>query len=116
MELILSKQCESLTGALGRGFGYYIRRSRNARGEYRFFSQRSKHPPVPRDGHIRFISTCVWLIRDKFHITDIRVTAAELKEAYREAGYLAPAELKAMSDDAVLGAEETYSIVKEFLP
>ena len=104
MELILSKQCESLTGALGRGYGYYVRRSRNARGEYRFFSQRSKHPPIPRDGHLRFIMECANLTQMQLHISDVCVPAGELKEAIREAGYIMPANLAARDDADVLHA------------
>ena len=79
MEIILSKQCESLTGSLGRGFGYFIVR----RGK-RFFSQRSRHS-VPPDGHWRFILTCAQLAQSKLHIADIRVSREELKQAMYEA-------------------------------
>ena len=79
MEIILSKQCESLTGSLGRGFGYFIVR----RGK-RFFSQRSRHS-VPADGHWRFILTCAELAQNKLHIADIRVSREELKQAMYEA-------------------------------
>ena len=79
MEIILSKQCESLTGSLGRGFGYFIVR----RGK-RFFSQRSRHS-VPPDGHWRFIVTCAQLAQSKLHIADIRVSREELKQAMYEA-------------------------------
>ena len=79
MEIILSKQCESLTGSLGRGFGYFIVR----RGK-RFFSQRSRHS-VPPEGHWRFILTCAQLAQNKLHIADIRVSREELKQAMYEA-------------------------------
>ena len=79
MEIILSKQCESLTGSLGRGFGYFIVR----RGK-RFFSQRSRHS-VPPAGHWRFIVTCAELAQNKLHIADIRVSREELKQAMYEA-------------------------------
>ena len=81
MEIILSKQCESLTGSLGQGFGYFIVR----RGK-RFFSQRSRHS-VPPDGHWRFILTCAQLAQNKLHIVDIRVSGKEIKAAISEAGY-----------------------------
>ena len=81
MEIILSKQCESLTGSLGQGFGYFIVR----RGK-RFFSQRSRHS-VPPDGHWRFILTCAQLAQNKLHIVDIRVSGKEFKAAISEAGY-----------------------------
>ena len=55
MEIILSKQCESLTGSLGRGFGYHIQRRKNG-----FFAKRNSHGEIPRDGHLRFILSESW--------------------------------------------------------
>ena len=79
MQIILSKQCESLTGSLGRGFGYFIQRRKE-----RFFSQRSKHQ-VPPDGHWRFILACANLAQSKLYITDIRLSWEELQSALYEA-------------------------------
>ena len=79
MEIILSKQCESLTGSLGQGFGYFIVR----RGK-RFFSQRSRHS-VPADGHWRFILTCAVIAQNKLHIADIKIDWLELQTALYEA-------------------------------
>ena len=90
MEIILSKQCESLTGSLGKGFGYYIRRARKD-GSVRFFSQRSKHPPIPPEGHLRFIFACAELAQNGLYIADIRVSGYELKAALQEAALLASA-------------------------
>ena len=84
MEIILSKQCESLTGSLGKGFGYFIQRRRDHEGRYHFYSQRSKWN-VPRDGHLKFIFTCADLAQMGLHIADIRVSAKELRAAFREA-------------------------------
>jgi len=86
MEIILSKQCLSLTGCLGRGYGYFIQRRRSHDGSVRFFSQRSKHPPIPRDGHLRFIILAAELAQMRLHISDIRVERDELIDAIREAG------------------------------
>ena len=85
MEIILSKQCKSLTGSLGRGFGYFIvaRWSRKD-VKFRFYSQRSKWD-VPADGHLRFIFACAELAQMKTHITDIRIYSVELREALDEA-------------------------------
>ena len=85
MEIILSKQCESLTGSLGRGFGYFIV-SRWSRKDvkYRYYSQRSRWD-VPPDGHLRFILTCAILAQSKLHIADIRVSAKEFRQACKEA-------------------------------
>lgn len=87
MEIILSKQCESLTGSLGKGYGYYIRRARHQDGSVHFFSQRSKHPPIPHDGHLRFIFACAELAQMKTHITDIIISRQELLGALLEAGW-----------------------------
>ena len=85
MEIILSKQCLSLTGCLGRGYGYFIQRRRAYDGSIRFFSQRSKYPPIPHDGHLRFIFLCAELAQNGLHITDIRVSREEVKNALYEA-------------------------------
>lgn len=80
MQVFLSKQCLSLTGCLGRGFGYYLRSTKKGN----FYAQRSKHS-VPPNGHLRFIFVCAELAQNKLHITDIRVSREELKEALYEA-------------------------------
>ena len=87
MEIILSKQCESLTGSLGRGFGYFIQRRHAKDGSVRFFSQRSKHPPIPPDGHLKFIFTCAELAQMGLHVSDIRVKKEELYDALTEANH-----------------------------
>ena len=79
MEIILSKQCESLTGAISTDLGYFLV---NRKG--RFFSQRSRHS-VPPDGHWRFILTCANLAQPRLYLTDIRVPAWELADALHEA-------------------------------
>ena len=86
MEIILSTQCESLTGSLGKGYGYYIRRAPHKDGSVRFFSQRSKWN-VPRDGHMRFIFTCAELAQMGLHVADISVKKEELYDALTEANH-----------------------------
>ena len=88
MEIFLSSTCKSLTGTLGRGFGYYIRSTKKGR----FFGQRSKHS-VPPDGHWRFILTCAELAQAKLHIADIRVEWGELYSALYEAECFNAAEM-----------------------
>ena len=107
MEIILSKQCESLTGSLGRGFGYFIVH----RGK-RFFSQRSRHS-VPPEGHWRFILTCAQLAQNKLHIADIRVSREELKQAMYEARiFIAMQHLRKDLYDArdILNLKTTFSL------
>ena len=85
MEVILSKQCKSLTGSLGSGFGYHIQRRKNG-----FYSKRNPKGIVPPDGHWRFIVTCAGLANMRLHIADIRVSRDELCAALMEAGLGCP--------------------------
>lgn len=80
MKIILSSNCESLTGSLGRGFGYSIQRRKNG-----FYTKRDSKGIVPADGHLRFIFTCAELAQNKLHISNIRVSAKELRLAFDEA-------------------------------
>ena len=107
MEVILSKQCESLTGLLNHGHGYFIQR----RGK-RFFGQRSKHS-VPPDGHWRFIVLCAQLAQNRLHIADIRVKRDELKQALYEAGcFIASQNLRKDNYNArdILNLKTTFSL------
>ena len=79
MEIILSKNCLSLTGMLERGTGYFL-----VKRKERFYGQRSKYG-APPDGHWRFIVLCAELAQNKLHIADIRVSREELKQALYEA-------------------------------
>jgi len=80
MQIILSKQCESLTGSLGRGFGYSIQRRKNG-----FYTKRDSKGIVPPSGHLKFILTCANLAQSKLHITDVQLSRDELKQALYEA-------------------------------
>lgn len=115
MEIILSKQCEALTGSLGKGFGYSIQRRRGYDGSVRFFSQRSKHPPIPRDGHLRFIFACAELAQMGLHVSDIKVTNRELFEALREANLPAPAFLT-WNNVETYNATDIINFHRDYLP
>ena len=80
MKIILSQQCESLTGMLNSSLGYHIEHRKNG-----FFSKRNQRGIVPPEGHWRFIVTCAQLAQNKLHIADIRVSREELKQAMYEA-------------------------------
>ena len=82
MEIFLTKQCESFTGSLGKGFGYHIQRRKNG-----FFAKRNSKGEIPADGHLRFIFDCAELAQMKTHITDISVSREEFVDAIREAGF-----------------------------
>lgn len=102
MQIFLSSQCESLTGSLGQGFGYYIRPTKKGR----YFGQRSKHS-VPPDGHWRFILACANLAQNKLHITDIQISWTELYDALYEALYFISARhVKRLAEN---GVKRTYN-------
>ena len=108
MKIFLSPQCESLTGSLGQGFGYYIRSTK--KGGY--FAQRSKHA-VPPDGHWRFIVACAELAQNKLHITDIKVSREEIKKALYEAGlFIAMQNLRKETYDArdIINLKTTFGL------
>ena len=84
MEIILSSNIKSLSGSLGRGFGYFIVRRLDVNKKPCFISQRSRYS-VPKDGHLRFIFACAVLAYFGSHINDIRVSVRELNEAIMEA-------------------------------
>lgn len=81
MEIVLTEQCESFTGSLGRGFGYHIQRRKNG-----FFAKRNTKGDAPRNGHWLFIVACANLAQCKLHIADIRVKRDEMADALWEAG------------------------------
>ena len=88
MKIFLSEQCKSITGSIGRGFGYTI--VKRGKG---FFSQRCNHKVnVPPDGHWRFILTCAQLAQSKLHIADIKVDWFELQTALLEAKHFVAAD------------------------
>ena len=81
MEIFITKQCEALTGSLGKGFGYHIQRRKNG-----FFAKRNSKGEIPANGHLRFIFFCAYLAQLNTHITDIRVPRCEFQSALSEAG------------------------------
>ena len=81
MQIFLSNQVVSLTGSLGKGYGYAVRRHHLG-----FYAVRNSKGVVPPDGHLKFILTCAQLAQMRTHIVDIRVSAIELLEALNEAG------------------------------
>ncbi len=81
MQIFLSNQVVSLTGSLGKGYGYAVRRNKNG-----FYGVRNSKGVVPPDGHLKFILTCAQLAQMRTHIVDIRVSAIELLDALKEAG------------------------------
>ncbi len=106
MEIILSKQCESLTGTLGKELGYHVQHRKNG-----FFSKRNSNGPVPAGGHWTMIRLCANMAMQRLYITDIRVTGYEMKAALQEAAYLESALL--VDVDEVYNAEGVLNFVKE---
>ena len=91
MEIFLTEQCKSLTGSLGRGFGYSIRTYKSKKG-VRFFTKRDSKGVIPHDGHWRFILACAELAHASFHIRDIQVDWLELQTALYEAKHFTASE------------------------
>ena len=82
MKILLTKQCESLTGSLGRGLGYHIQRRKNA-----FYGVRQSKGIIPPCGHWRFILACAQLAQTKLYVADIQISWTELHDALVEAHY-----------------------------
>lgn len=101
MEIILARHCKSLTGSLGKGYGYAVCR----RGK-RFFSQRSPKGPRIRDGHLRFIFACADMAHYNYFIADIDVEGEELLQAAREAHV----ELESVEADVHYDAQQVRDI------
>ena len=80
MKIILSEQCASLTGALGKGYGYAVRK--HIKG---FYGYRNSRGFVPPDGHLRFIIACAKLAQARTHIVDIQLPEREFRNALTEA-------------------------------
>lgn len=91
MEIILSKQCESITGSLGRGFGYAIQRRTDRDGKTRFWGVRQSNGAIPPDGHWRFIVLCATMAQYGLYIADIQVSGYELKAALTKAAFISSA-------------------------
>ena len=109
MKIILSKQCESLTGSLGRRFGYHIQR----RGK-NFFGVRQSKGQVPPDGHLRFIIACAELAKSGLHIADIEIYSVELTCALREAGHITAAWMVAYDPHDLYHADDILKFKERF--
>ena len=109
MEVILSNRVKSFTGSLGAGFGYSIRRRGNS-----FFAMRSPKGFVPMDGHWRFIKTCAQLAMINSHISDILVSAKELREALDECGLLYGCDLIHAEKSQIFHASQVMDFKKRW--
>ena len=87
MKIILTKNCQSLTGSLGRGFGYHIKHRKNG-----FFVERNSNGNVPPEGHWKMICACANLAEMKLHIVDIEIHWDELYDALYEAYHFTAAD------------------------
>ena len=110
MEILITKQCESFTGSLGKGFGYHIQRRKNG-----FFAKRNSNGEIPANGHLRFIFACADLAQLKTHIADVKVTNRELFEALREANAPSPAFLN-WNNVETYNASDIINFRRDYLP
>ena len=106
MEIILSKQCESFTGSLGKGFGYHIQRRTDLNGKTRFWGVRQSNGAIPPNGHWLFIVLCATMAQNGLYIADIRVSAKELRRAINEAGRLWGDSLVDAPDNQIYNASD----------
>ena len=107
MEIILSKNCQSITGTISRSHGYSVRRT----GE-RFFGIRSTRGHVPPDGHWRFILSIAHLAPANLIVADIRLPGLELIAALNEAGYPVEA-IEMIFPEAVYSATDVLELEKQ---
>ena len=91
MKIILSNQCESLTGTLSKGTGYFVQARRSKSGKVSFFGVRSRGN-VPSDGRWRFIEACARLAKSGLHIADVMVNWQEVYDALYEAHHFVAAD------------------------
>ena len=108
MQLILSKQCESLTGSLGSGYGYAVQKQKGG-----YYAKRNSKGIVPPDGHLRFILKCAELAQMKLHIVDIQVSVGELDEALEEATE-GMVQTPWAPSDAIVNAEQVLKLKQEY--
>lgn len=107
MEIILSRHCESLTGSLGRGFGYHIQRRKNG-----FFGKRNSKGNVPYWGHWQFIVACAEIAKFGLHIRDIKLPVVEFHDALREANLFCSA--RAIDGVTYLNAEDVLRLKEKY--
>lgn len=107
MEVILTNRCISFTGSLG--FGYSIQRRKD-----RFFGKRDSKGIIPLDGHWRFIVACAEMAMMEVHISDILITAKELREALDESGFIYGFSLQSAKNDKIFHASEVLDMRKRW--
>ena len=107
MEIILTKNCLDLQGALRSDLGYFI----VPQGD-KFVSQRTKHFYNP-DGHWLFIKLCLDLINTHMYISDVKIHGWELYYALIEYGYSPLAVLAFVELDKDYNAEELSDLIKK---
>ena len=108
MKIILSKRCEHMSGSIGRGYGYSIRK---INGE--FFAVRNSKGDVPYDGRLRVIIACAGIAQLDLHIADIELKSKELKKALIEARVPIVGKVPR---GKTLNAKETLELLKQLTP
>ena len=71
-----------------------------------FLVLRKSKGVIPPDGHLRFIFTCAELAQLNLHITDVRVCAEELRDAFNEAHYYYSNRLASANAELIYNARE----------
>ena len=112
MEIILSKNCASLTGAINKRYGYYIKSQTDKNGVVKFFSARKSKGFVPTYGHLNFIFACAILAKEKLYVDDIRITAGEIDDALEEFSH-GKLSLHWSPRDEIVNAKQVLQLKKE---
>ena len=99
MKAILANTCTSLTGSLGREYGYHLQRRKDG-----IFAVRQSKGYVPSFGHLQFIFACANLSKYRLHLTDIEVSAKEFRKAIEEAGEMYGVDLKRLPAKQILNS------------
>ena len=109
MEIILTEQCTSITGSLGRGYGYSIQKRKD-----RFYGKRDSKGDIPFGGHWRFIIACAEMAKEELHVSDILVSAKELRDAINEAGLIYGGDLKHAKNGEIYHASQVLEFRKRW--
>lgn len=86
MQIILSENCASFTGAISKKYGYAVRKQKGG-----FYGCRNSNGRVPPDGHLNFIFTHAEIAHQGLLLADVLVHVEELIDALQEARKWVPA-------------------------
>ena len=86
MKIILTNNCESFTGRIGKNYGYAVKKRK--KGFYLIRNPKN----VPPVGHIQAIFALAIMANARLHIADVECSAEELHNALYEAHHFVAAQ------------------------